>query len=65
MRTITITRYDGLTGAVAQEYGGYIEGETDDGQTWIVYLDATGRPSHYWGRRDAGGAVLGDPISLM
>lgn len=62
MRTITITRYDVPTEV---GYAGCLEGEADDGSTWVLYLDAAGRPASYWPERDASGAVLGEPIPLL
>jgi hypothetical protein len=32
--------------------------------SWIVYLDAAGRPAVYWPNREPSGAVIGDPITL-
>lgn len=62
LRTITITRYDD---PVAITYAGHIEGVSDDGQSWIIYLDALGRPESYWAWREPDGAVIGDPVPLL
>lgn len=58
-KRITIERYK-----EPGEYGGLIEGETDDGRQWILYLDAEGRPRLFWPQRDPDGAVVGEPIGL-
>jgi hypothetical protein len=43
---------------------GLIEGETDTGQRWIMYLDELGRPEVFWRERDETGAVIGEGIKL-
>lgn len=45
-------------------YAGWVEGVRDDGTSWIMWLDASGGPECYWGRREPGGAVVGDSVSL-
>lgn len=61
MKRITIERYQN-----AAEVGkaGLIEGETDDGQRWILFLDAEGKPEVYWPKRNEDGGVVGDGIPL-
>lgn len=68
MQNITVGRYDLTDPTPAHEtaggYSGWVEGATTGGQRWIFYLDCDGRPVLYWGRREADGAVVGDPIAL-
>lgn len=45
-------------------YSGLIEGEREDGSTWIMFLDRDGSPQVYWAQRSADGGVLGDPVML-
>jgi hypothetical protein len=52
-------------GFVEDFCSGLIEGERDDGTTWIMFLDQNGSPECFWARRDEGGGVLGDPILLQ
>lgn len=61
-KRITIERYkDGDATGCA----GLIEGETDSGDRWILFLDADGKPEVYWPEREPEtGAVVGDGISL-
>lgn len=59
MSNLTIGRYQHES--VTKDYAGWIE--PADG-SWIIYLDADGRPSVYYAERDADGAVLGDPVLL-
>ena len=76
MYNISIGRYDDTVGRVHRDetgaieriertHAGWIEGTRDDGSTWIMFLDAAGSPETYWGRRDEGGGVIGDGISLI
>lgn len=61
MKRITIERYkdpDQLHSA------GVIEGETDNGQRWIIFLDEEGSPEIYWPDRDLDGGVRGRPVPL-
>ena len=58
---------DGLvvsTTDVSAYFDGWIEGTRDDGSTWIMWLDASGNPTVYYGRRAADGGVEGEPIDL-
>ncbi|WP_405137551.1 hypothetical protein [Nocardia sp. NBC_01388] len=75
MQNISIGRYSDNEGIVhrgesgeieriEKNYAGWIEGARDDGSTWIMWLDAHGNPECYWGRRDADGGVIGDPVLL-
>ena len=67
IKRITIERYDAAkhdTPNGAWPYSGLIEGETDDGQRWIMWLDQQGRPEVFWPQRDEDGAVQGDGILL-
>lgn len=72
MSNITIGRYDGCaqTGPEGTEkplvdtWSGWIEGEADDGTSWITYLDGSGRPALHWPTREESGAVVGDPVIL-
>jgi hypothetical protein len=44
---------------------GLIEGETDAGDRWILFLDAEGKPEVYWPQREPEiGAVIGESIIL-
>lgn len=72
MSNITIGRYDGCTSVASdgtekpltETWAGWVEGEANDGTSWIVYLDGNGRPALYWPTREPSGAVAGDPITL-
>lgn len=71
MSNITIGRYDDCTihtpdghKPLTDQWAGWIEGETTDGTSWIIYLDGTGRPALFWPQREPSGAVTGDPIKL-
>jgi hypothetical protein len=61
MKRISIERYKNV-----EEDGraGLIEGETDDGQRWILFLDAAGKPEVYWPERADDGEVVGEGIPL-
>lgn len=61
MQNITIGRYDG---DLTQEYAGWVEGQSETGTGWILWLDGSGTPAVYWPSRTADGAVVGDPITL-
>ena len=71
MNNITIGRYkpcghelpENVTD-VADVFDGWIEGVRDDGSSWIMWLDATGNPVCFYGKRDDGGGVDCDPIDL-
>lgn len=63
MSNITIGRY-GPPDTVHEHWSGWIEGQSDDGTSWITYLDASGRPTLHWTTRDERGAVVGDPVVL-
>lgn len=67
MKRITIERYqpdkhDTPNGP--WQYSGLIEGETDSGDRWIMWLDKEGRPELFWPNREPDGAVVGDAIRL-
>ena len=74
MRRISIERYkatepyslpDGTpVTSITDWFSGLVEGERDDGTTWIMWLDDKGSPALFWGDRDPSGAVIGDPILL-
>lgn len=61
MKRITIERYKN-----AEEVGhaGLIEGETDDGRRWIMYLGKDGAPEVYWPERDEDGSVVGEGLPM-
>jgi len=61
-KRISIERY--RQPEIAEYCAGLIEGETEDGQSWIIYMDAHGKPNIYWPRRDESGAVIGEPVSM-
>lgn len=58
MSNIQIERYQGLIG---DHWAGCIY---DDSDSWIIFLDADGRPSLYWPQRDENGGVIGEPVVL-
>lgn len=60
-KRIGIERYQG---ELAKECAGLIEGETEDGQRWIIFMDPNGRPEVYWPERDEDGAVKGSSQRL-
>lgn len=61
MQRIEIGRYpDSSSG-----YAGYIEGTRDDGSEWIMWLDEAGSPALFYGQREEGGGVIGDPVALQ
>lgn len=60
MKRISIERYKTPTSG----YSGLIEGETDGGHRWIMYIDEQGRPAVFWPERETDGAVVGDGIKL-
>lgn len=60
MKRISIERYTTPTAG----YAGLIEGETDGGSRWIMYLDDTGKPEVYWADRTKDGSVAGHAIRL-
>jgi hypothetical protein len=59
MSTLTIGRYEHES--ITKDYAGYIEPAD---KSWIIYLDADGKPSVYYPEREADGAVIGDGITL-
>lgn len=67
MSNVTIGRYapdeakNNLTG---KGFSAWIEGVDDDGRGWVFWLNERGRPCVYYGDREEGGAVLGDPVML-
>lgn len=62
MSNITIGRYSDPP--LTDTWSGWIEGTTDDGKSWITYLDGSGRPVLHWPSREESGAVVGEPITL-
>lgn len=60
MKRISIERYKTPTDG----YAGCIEGATDDGGSWIMYLDTQGRPEVFWPERDEDGGVRGIGVPL-
>jgi hypothetical protein len=60
MKRISIERYKIPTSG----YAGCIEGETDDGTQWIMFLDETGKPEIFWPDRTPDGGVVGTAIGL-
>lgn len=72
MSNITIGRYDGCSqttpegveSPLTDTWSGWIEGITDDGSSWITYLDGSGRPVLHWPAREESGAVIGEPVEL-
>jgi len=60
MKRISIERYK----TPVDGYSGLIEGETDDGSQWIMYIDAEGRPEVFWPKRDQLGGVEDGGINL-
>jgi hypothetical protein len=60
MRRISIERYKEPAG-----FAGLIEGASDDGQRWILFIGDDGMPYEYFGKRDPKtGAVTGERILL-
>lgn len=74
MQNITIGRYNQVPDDVARpadgpefaqdRWAGWIEGQRDDGTTWILWLNHEGSPEVYWPAREPSGAVIGDPVKL-
>lgn len=81
MKRITIGRYDteqpppcspfydqefaGTQMPTVPPYAGWIEGVTNDGKSWILYLDHDGKPEIFWPERDEDGGVVGRGIGLQ
>ncbi len=77
MKKITIGRYGEVPEALLKKRpdlrdsyvdiagAGWIEGERDDGTSWIMFLETDGSPVVFWGRRDEDGGVIGDGILLQ
>lgn len=59
MSTLTIGRYEHES--ITKDYTGYIEPAN---KSWIIYLDADGKPSVYYPEREPSGAVIGDGVRL-
>ncbi len=59
MSNLTIGRYDHES--ITKDFAGYIEPAD---KSWIIYLDAQGRPALYWPKRDSDGGVVGEPVEL-
>lgn len=64
MSNINIGRYSYVEAPSESPWSGWIEGETDSGQRWIIYLDDHSRPAVYWAHRESDGTVIGEPIKL-
>lgn len=60
MKRVSIERYKTPTA----NYAGCIEGETDDGTQWIMFMDETGKPEVFWPTRTPDGGVLGMAVPL-
>lgn len=56
MKRVSIERYKTPTA----NYAGCIEGETDDGTQWIMFMDEAGKPEVFWPTRTPAGAVPGN-----
>ncbi|WP_109527243.1 MULTISPECIES: hypothetical protein [Nocardia] len=64
---ITKVHYDGdgeVSREVVHSYAGWVEGVREDGSSWILWLDEDASPVAFYGRREADGAVIGEPIEL-
>lgn len=61
MKRISIERYPN---PVELGTAGLVEGERDDGSTWIMFLDEHGSPQCFWADRDEDGGAVGEPILL-
>lgn len=59
MGNVKIGRYEHES--VTKEFAGYIE---PDDRSWIIWLDANGKPALYYSERDASGGVTGLGIRL-
>ena len=59
MSNITIGRYGHES--ITKDYAGWIEPAD---QSWIIFLDADGRPSVYYAERDSSGGVTSEPVML-
>lgn len=46
-------------------YSGCIEGETDDGNRWIMFIAHDGYPEMFWPCREPDGAVMGEGTFLI
>lgn len=59
MSNITIGRYDDTS--ITDHWAGYIE---PGDKSWIIFLDAEGRPAVYYPKREKSGAVVGEAVVL-
>lgn len=59
MSNLTIGRYDHES--ITKDWAGYIEPAD---KSWIIYLDAAGKPTLYYPEREASGAVVGEGLPL-
>lgn len=59
MSNITIGRYDDQS--ITKTWAGWIE---PGDKSWIIFLDANGKPSLYYPKRNKSGAVVGQPIQI-
>lgn len=60
MSSITIGRYDHES--VTKDFAGWVEPAD---KSWIIFLDADGKPAVYYAERDAEGGVIGEGINLL
>lgn len=56
MQDIEIQRLHGVP-----DFAGCIQPKDE---SWIIWLDETGKPSMYWPEREPGGGVVGEPVRL-
>jgi len=61
MPNMKIGRYSDVQAETGGQWSGWVE---PDDRSWIIWLDATGKPALYWPERDADGGVIGDPVVL-
>lgn len=61
MKRISIERYKN---AAELQCAGLIEGETDSGRHWILFLDEDGGPRVYWPERGENGVVVGEGVPM-
>lgn len=67
MKRITIERYtnEDPESKDWRPYSGLIEGETDSGRRWVLWLDHDGTPDVFWADREEDGTVVGEPSWLI
>jgi len=59
LSSITIGRYDHKS--ITKDFAGWVEPAD---KSWILYLDATGKPTVFYAHREPSGAVIGEGILL-